>query len=185
MKIIIFLGYSGAGKTTALTSLARAISDSGLGRIGTLKHVHEVDFTLDREGKDTWLHSRAGASVIVTVSPKELTIIRKELNVDRIINYQELVNIFSAQPNPIDFLLIEGLHKVFAHRRNVLKIVCSRNEIEAKKLIQLHGSRGLLFVTGKISRRHSKTTRFLARGVPILSLPKDTREALRIISDAS
>ena len=185
MKIISFLGYSGTGKTTALTCLSKAIVDSGLGRVGTLKHVHQVDFTLDREGKDTWLHSRAGASLVATISPNELTITRREPNADRNIDLEELVRIFSSQPKPIDFLLVEGLHKVIAHRRNVSKIVCSRNETEAKKLIELHGRRRLLFVTGRIAQKPSKSARFLDTGVPILSLPRDTAEALKIISDSS
>lgn len=185
MKIISFLGYSGTGKTTALTCLSRAIVDSGLGRVGTLKHVHEADFTFDRAGKDTWLHSRAGASLVATITPNELIVTRKEPDADRNIDFEELVRIFSSQPKPIDFLLVEGLHKVFAHRRNVLKIVCSRNEVEAKKLIGLHGRRRLLFVTGRIAQKPSMTARLLAKGVPILSLPRDTAEALKKIRDSS
>ena len=56
-----FAGYSGSGKTTLIEQLVRSLKARGL-RVAVIKHdVH--DFEMDREGKDSWRFSQAGADI--------------------------------------------------------------------------------------------------------------------------
>ena len=71
-SVFIFVGHSGAGKTTLVEKLVRELSDRGL-RLATIKHAHHK-VALDTEGKDSWRYKRAGAamSMLVTTSALQL-----------------------------------------------------------------------------------------------------------------
>ena len=66
MRLIGFAGWSGAGKTTLIVRVIPLLVARGL-RVATLKHAHH-DFDVDREGKDSWLHRRAGARSVLVAS---------------------------------------------------------------------------------------------------------------------
>jgi molybdopterin-guanine dinucleotide biosynthesis adapter protein len=75
LPIICIVGASNSGKTTFLEKLIPEIRRRGY-RIGTLKHdVHS--FEMDREGKDTWRHRKAGAHTIAIASPLMLATVRE------------------------------------------------------------------------------------------------------------
>jgi molybdopterin-guanine dinucleotide biosynthesis protein MobB len=42
-----------------------------------VKHIPEPNFTIDREGKDTWRYAQAGATTVVGVSADEIATIEK------------------------------------------------------------------------------------------------------------
>jgi molybdopterin-guanine dinucleotide biosynthesis protein B len=65
-RIIGFAGWSGAGKTTLIVRLIPLLVARGL-RVATLKHAHH-GFDVDREGKDSWLHRKAGAQSVLVAS---------------------------------------------------------------------------------------------------------------------
>lgn len=71
--VIAFVGKPNCGKTTLLEKLIPELRRRGL-RIGTIKH-HVHQFEMDREGKDTWRHKRAGAQVVALASPTGLGVI--------------------------------------------------------------------------------------------------------------
>ncbi len=176
MKIILFVGLSGGGKTTALTTLARGITRANLGKIGTIKRIHERNFSIDdSRGKDTWLHARAGASVILAFAPKEIDIIRKERDTSKI-RAKEIIEVFKK--TKVDYLLVEGLHKKFESLPTVKQIICARSERQALDLLDLHRG-NVIFITGKFA---SKFTRARVKGIPVLSLPRDIEKALEMIS---
>ena len=75
LPIISIVGASNSGKTTYLERLIPELRQRGY-RVGTLKHdVH--GFEMDREGKDTWRHRKAGAQTIAIASPVMLGAIRE------------------------------------------------------------------------------------------------------------
>jgi molybdopterin-guanine dinucleotide biosynthesis adapter protein len=75
LPIICVVGASNSGKTTYLEKLIPEIRRRGY-RVGTLKHdVH--GFEMDREGKDTWRHRKAGAQTIGIASPVTVAAIRE------------------------------------------------------------------------------------------------------------
>ncbi|MGQ9483703.1 MAG: molybdopterin-guanine dinucleotide biosynthesis protein B [Desulfosoma sp.] len=74
VPIVCVVGASNVGKTTFLEKLIPALTRRGY-LVGTVKHdVHGFD--MDREGKDTWRHARAGAQTIAISSPERVASIR-------------------------------------------------------------------------------------------------------------
>ena len=72
--VIAIVGKPDCGKTTLLEKLIPELRARGY-KIGTIKH-HVHEFAMDREGKDTWRHKRAGARVVALSSPTGLGLIR-------------------------------------------------------------------------------------------------------------
>ena len=69
---ISFCGYSGRGKTTLITKLIQKFSVKF--RVGYIKHdAHK--FIMDREGKDTFKASHAGAFQVAINSPKQTALL--------------------------------------------------------------------------------------------------------------
>ncbi len=68
-------GYSGSGKTTLIERLIPVLKEKGL-KIAVIKHdAHE--FEMDREGKDTWRFTQAGADEIMISSARQSALLSK------------------------------------------------------------------------------------------------------------
>jgi len=71
--VISIVGRKNSGKTTLIERLLPLLGSRGL-RVGTIKHdVHGFD--IDYEGKDTWRHRQAGASVVSISGPGKTAVI--------------------------------------------------------------------------------------------------------------
>ena len=96
-KIIKFIGFSGSGKTTLIEKIVKKLSANGV-NVATLKHdVHGLQ--MDKEGKDSYRYSEAGAKISVVSSP-DMTVykVHKQLSLDDILsNIRE-----------VDIIIIEG-----------------------------------------------------------------------------
>jgi molybdopterin-guanine dinucleotide biosynthesis protein B len=103
VPIISIVGKSDSGKTTLIEKLVPELTQRGY-RIATVKHdVH--GFEVDREGKDSWRHKKAGAHTVVISSPEKVALIRdveKDLTLDEI--REKLVR-------DVDLILSEGYKK--------------------------------------------------------------------------
>jgi molybdopterin-guanine dinucleotide biosynthesis protein B len=118
--IIAVVGRSGAGKTTLLEKLIRELKQRGL-RIGTVKHdVH--GFEMDKPGKDTWRHKKAGALTTLISSPYQIGMVR---DVDHDHDLDELVPLFKD----VDLILAEGYK-----RSKKPKIEIFRPEVDQEPL---------------------------------------------------
>ena len=174
MIVILFLGYSGGGKTYTIQFLCKSLKKRGF-KVGVIKGIHERDFTIDTPGKDTWRFSRSGASVVVAVSQKEIALIRKERNTSSI-ETSKLISMFKRLN--VDYLLVEGLHKRFERIRGIKKVICARNEKEAIELAGLHKGK-ILFLTGKFANKYGKGQ---ILKIPVVSLSNGNKKVLAIIS---
>lgn len=102
IPVISIVGHSGAGKTTFLEKLIVELKARNI-RVGIIKHhVHDID--IDRPGKDTWRHSRAGADTVAISTPGKVAVFKK---VNREMDLDELVAMF----NDHDIILTEGYKK--------------------------------------------------------------------------
>ena len=65
--IISVVGKSNSGKTTLIEKIIVELKKRGH-KIGIIKHTHH-GFAMDREGKDSWRHQKAGADTVMVASP--------------------------------------------------------------------------------------------------------------------
>ena len=72
-SVFIFVGHSGAGKTTLVEQLVRELSDRGQ-CLATIKHAHHR-VSLDTEGKDSWRYKQAGAAMSMLVTSDALQLV--------------------------------------------------------------------------------------------------------------
>lgn len=96
MKIISVVGYKKTGKTALVEKLVKELKKYGT--VGTVKHLHA--HSLNMPETDTWKHARAGADVVIGVTPHELVKFSNENNLDRALD--ELADA------GMDFAVVEG-----------------------------------------------------------------------------
>jgi molybdopterin-guanine dinucleotide biosynthesis adapter protein len=115
IPIVSIVGKSDSGKTTLIEKLVPELSRRGY-RVATVKHdVH--GFEVDREGKDSWRHKKAGAHTVVISSPMKVAVIR-DADHDA-----DLPEIRERYIRDVDLILTEGFK-----RNNQPKIEVSRKE---------------------------------------------------------
>lgn len=93
-------GVSNSGKTTVMTKIIGLLSDRGYS-VATIKHDGH-GFEMDHEGKDTYLHGKAGAKSVTIASREQYATIRKtesqSVCLDQLIDDQK----------DMDVVLVEG-----------------------------------------------------------------------------
>ncbi len=115
IPIVSIVGKSDSGKTTLIEKLVPELSRRGY-RVATVKHdVH--GFEVDREGKDSWRHKKAGAHTVVISSPMKVAVIR---DVDHDADLNEIRDRYIRD---VDLILSEGFK-----RNSQPKIEVSRKE---------------------------------------------------------
>ena len=97
VPMIAFAGFSNTGKTTYIEKLVAYLKSEGL-RVGVLKH-DSHGFQMDREGKDTWRFTQAGADMVAIVSDVQTAVLE-----NRKIELKEAVTFF----HDVDILITEG-----------------------------------------------------------------------------
>lgn len=99
---ICIVGHSGSGKTQVMAHLIETMSGMGL-RVGTIKHdVH--GFEMDKPGKDSWRHKKAGALTTIVTSPFQIGMVK---NVNHDHQPAELLPMFEG----MDIVLVEGFKR--------------------------------------------------------------------------
>jgi molybdopterin-guanine dinucleotide biosynthesis protein B len=100
-QTISIIGKSESGKTTLIEKLIPEMKRRGY-RIGSVKHTAH-GFDMDREGKDSFRHQKAGAETVAVASPRQIVLIK---NVDS----DSLENVESYFTD-MDLLFVEGYKK--------------------------------------------------------------------------
>lgn len=102
-KIVnVVASCSNTGKTVLIEGLIKEIKNRGY-TVATIKHdVHGFD--IDKEGKDTWRHRKAGAEAVIISSRERMALIRE---VQEEVPLEELIK----QVEDFDFIIIEGYKK--------------------------------------------------------------------------
>jgi molybdopterin-guanine dinucleotide biosynthesis protein B len=107
MKVFGLAGWSGSGKTTLVVKLLPELKRRGFS-ISTVKHTHH-SFDIDKPGKDSYEHRRAGASEVMVSSSTRWALLR-ELRGEPEPDLEALI----ARMTPVDILLVEGF-KTYPH----------------------------------------------------------------------
>jgi molybdopterin-guanine dinucleotide biosynthesis protein B len=172
MIVVAVVGTSNSGKTTTIEYLVERISKEGY-KVGSIKHIHHENFSIDTKGTDTWRHAQAGAIVTVAVSPKEMAIIKKAeapLNdLDQILGLLNKEN--------LDFVFIEGLHSLCTKRKDIFKIITAKDPEDL--LRTLTGTeQPILAITGVIAKKKPEMSEIK---IPIIDLNSEGDSLLKIV----
>ena len=127
--IVAIVGKSNSGKTTLLEKLIPELKRRGY-RVGTVKHHAHPGFEVDKPGKDTWRHAKAGAGAVAMVSPGKMFVLR---NTEGEIPLEEIPQILGE----VDIVLAEGFFRSSGPKVEVLpsthgsEPLCSPEELVA------------------------------------------------------
>lgn len=102
MKVVGFVGRSGAGKTTLMEQLIAGIKSRDL-RVSVVKQAHHA-IEIDTPGKDSWRHREAGAFEVVVASPQRLVLIREYDRGAELPVHHALAELYEG----VDWALVEG-----------------------------------------------------------------------------
>ena len=132
--IVSIVAKSGTGKTTLLEKLIGELKRRGYA-VGAVKHdAHR--FEIDREGKDSWRLTQAGADTMLITSPAKVAMVKQ--NRDGV--EPSLVEAIAAYCGDLDIVLTEGfkkssLPKIEVHRRECSARLLCRDEEHDPQLI--------------------------------------------------
>ena len=131
-KIITIVGKSNSGKTTLLEKLIAHLTDRGY-KIGSVKHAHD-GFEMDKEGKDSWRHRKAGARATLVITQNEVAIVKDDKT-----GYIEKMRYYLSD---MDLILAEGFKK-----QNLPKIEVFRTGSVHKEPLCMEDENLIAFVT--------------------------------------
>ncbi len=128
---IAFCGYSGSGKTTLIEGVVRHLS----AKYSTAYYKHGChQFSVDREGKDSWIIRQAGATAVMISDPEKKAVITCSGSASR--QLEQFV--FSDH----DLLVVEGLKElplpkllVVDSDRRILELVSNGTIINVLALV--------------------------------------------------
>jgi molybdopterin-guanine dinucleotide biosynthesis protein B len=106
-RVIGFAGWSGAGKTTLISRLIPLLTARGVS-VSTIKRAHH-EFDIDRPGKDSYEHRRAGATEVLVTSANRWALMH-ELRGAPEPDLEALL----AKLAPVDLVIVEGFKRTTA-----------------------------------------------------------------------
>ncbi|MDR4506683.1 MAG: molybdopterin-guanine dinucleotide biosynthesis protein B [Candidatus Brocadiaceae bacterium] len=98
--IFSIVGSSNSGKTTLIIKLIKELKSRGY-CVGAIKHTHHEP-SFDRRGKDSWMHTQAGADTAIVASKKIVGITRKTSE------EMQLLEIIKMYLKDADIIVVEG-----------------------------------------------------------------------------
>lgn len=100
-RIVTIVGKSDSGKTTLMVKLIRELTQRGVS-VGSVKHAHD-GFVMDKKGKDSWRHKKAGAAATLVISEDSAALVNDDTRsyVDKMKDYL----------SDRDIILAEGFKK--------------------------------------------------------------------------
>ncbi|NEZ46861.1 molybdopterin-guanine dinucleotide biosynthesis protein B [Clostridium niameyense] len=124
VPVVSVVGKSNVGKTTLIEKLLKELVRRGY-NVATIKHdVHGFD--VDKEGKDTYRHAKAGASSVTISSPNKIAMIKK---VQREWTLDELIELNSDA----DLVIVEGFKNSSKPKIEVVRSKMYKNVISKKE----------------------------------------------------
>ena len=99
IPIVSIVGKSDSGKTTLMEKLIAELTLRGY-KVASVKH-DTHNFEIDKEGKDSWRHKKAGAATTIISSSRQIGMV-KDVSFDH--SPKELISLFQD----IDIIIAEG-----------------------------------------------------------------------------
>ena len=99
IPVIAFSAWTGTGKTTIIEQVVKRLKTLGF-KVAVIKH-DAHDFEIDREGKDSWRFSKAGADITVINSANKTALIeQRSLSLSYIL----------SMIHDVDLVIVEGFN---------------------------------------------------------------------------
>ena len=117
MKTFGFAGYSGSGKTTLIEKLIPIFAGQGL-KVSLIKHAHHA-FDVDKPGKDSYRHRKAGCTEVLVTSSRRWVLMHELRGAP-----EPDLNEHVQRISPCDLLLVEGFK-----RERIPKLEVCRAEV--------------------------------------------------------
>ncbi len=165
--VIAIIGEHNAGKTTTAEAAIRQLAGRGF-KVAAVKTIHEVDFTIDTENKDTWRFARAGARTVVALSQNEIATVERGDT-----SKLTLGDILERCGNA-DIVFLEGSRQLH-EKSDIPKIVVVASEEAAT--IAARNVRSILAFTGPFS------TGRLFPNVPYVDVLREPQKLGELIAD--
>lgn len=132
--IVSISAKSGTGKTTLLVKLIAELKRRGY-RVGAVKH-DSHQFSIDKEGKDSWRFTQAGADTMLVIAKEKLAMVK--INPES--QEPPLRETISHYFTDVDIVLTEGfkkndLPKIEVHRKECSSRLLYRDETHDSNLI--------------------------------------------------
>ena len=170
--IVAAVGRSGSGKTVTLEYLISQLSAEGY-QVGSIKHVHHKGFTMDKEGTNTWRYAKAGAKVIVAISPEEVAIIKKTgMPLDDLDQMTALL-----EGEKLDIVFIEGFHSLIAKRKDVPKIITAK-DLEGLKETLEGTVEPILAIAGIVAKNLEAST---YQNILVVKVPEEGHRLVELV----
>lgn len=167
--IVAVVGSSNSGKTTAVEALIKGLTKRGY-TVASAKHIPDPEFTIDTEGKDTWRYAKAGATTVLSVAPKELTIIKK---VDP--TEYSLEQIVAETPEEVDIVILEGFKGLVEQDTTIPKIVATKTDEEISEALERY--KNILAFIGHIPDGKEDTE------VPFIDALKEPQKLVDLVNN--
>ncbi len=104
MRVIGLAGWSGAGKTTLMLKLLPEFARRGV-TVSTVKHAHHA-FEVDKPGKDSFEHRKAGAFEVLVASSERFALMRDLRGAP-----EPPLREYLARLAPVDLVVVEGFKR--------------------------------------------------------------------------
>jgi len=129
MQIIAVVGSKKSGKTTTTENLIRELAKRGY-KVAAIKHIPELDFTIDTPGKDTWRYAQAGAKTVISMAANEVATIEKVTT--NSVSLEKLLKKCLGN----DIVFIEGLKNIVTSKKKIPKIAVVKSKTEATNALE-------------------------------------------------
>ncbi len=128
---------------------------------------------MDKEGTNTWRYAKAGAKVIVAVSPEEVAIIKKtELALNELDQMTTLI-----ANERLDIVFIEGFHSLIAKREDVAKIITAKNQDGLAETLE--GTVDpIIAITGIVAKTATDSS---YKEIPIIKIPEEGQKLVALV----
>ncbi len=131
-KIVTIVGKSNSGKTTLLEKLIAKLTQRGY-KIGSVKHAHD-GFEMDKEGKDSWRHRKAGAGATLVITQKKVALVKDD--------HTSYIEKMRSYLSDMDIIIAEGFKK-----QHLPKIEVFRTKSVHKQPLCMEDENLVAFVT--------------------------------------
>jgi molybdopterin-guanine dinucleotide biosynthesis adapter protein len=156
MKSLSVYGYSGSGKTTVVQSIIYELLLRSY-TVGSVKEIHDPEFSIDKEGTNTYRHRKAGAQLVTARGKNETDVLfSSRLSIPKILEFYDH-----------DYVILEGVRDF-----DCPKILCARVEEEIPEL--MHPS--VIAISGVIANKL-----YEYQGLPVFNPFIDTTELMDYI----